>query len=216
VRPGPAEPSSAAPPPTRPTREPDLADDLVALILDLTFAEGLDPIRTQTAFEQRLRERKGRLMTTANEVCTLAAAILDAYQTLRQRLAAITQPNWQPSVQDIRAQVDRLIFRGFLQAIPYVHLKDYPRYLKAMEQRTERLLHAAARDQERMSELAPIEARWRERAAAAERAGRHDPRLDEVRWMLEELRVSLFAQQLGTAYPVSVKRIEARWRELGL
>jgi ATP-dependent helicase HrpA len=176
----------------------------------------MEPIRTQAAFEQRLRERRGRLLTTAQEVCTLAAAILDAYQSLRQRIIAITQPNWQPSVQNIRAQVDCLVYRGFLQTIPYVHLKDYQRYLKAAEQRTERLRHAAARDQERMSELAAIETRWRERTTAAERAGRLDPRLDEVRWMLEELRVSLFAQQLGTAYPVSVKRIEARWRELGL
>jgi ATP-dependent helicase HrpA len=67
-----------------------------------------------------------------------------------------------------------------------------------------------------MSEMAPLLSKWSERTAAARAAGRRDPRLDEVRWMLEELRVSLFAQQLGTAYPVSVKRIEARWRELGL
>ena len=135
----------------------DLADDLIALALDLTFVEGMEAIRTQALFEQRLRERKGRLMTTAQEVSALAATILDAYQALRQRLAAITQVNWEPSVQDLRAQLDRLVFRGFLQAIPYPHLKDYPRYLKAADQRTERLRHAAARDQERLGELAAIE-----------------------------------------------------------
>jgi ATP-dependent helicase HrpA len=194
----------------------DLADELVALILDLTFLEGLDPIRTQTAFEARLASRKGRLMTTAQEVCSLAACILEVYQALRQRLSAITQANWQPSVDDLRAQVDRLVFRGFLQAIPFGHLKDYPRYLKAAEQRAERLFHAAARDRERMAEIAPLEARWLERTAAAADAGRLDARLDEIRWLLEELRVSLFAQSLGTAVPVSVKRIEARWRDLGL
>jgi ATP-dependent helicase HrpA len=155
-------------------------------------------------------------VTRAQEVCALATQILDAYQTLRQRLAAITQVNWLPSVADIRAQLDRLVYRGFLQSVPYVHLKDYPRYLRAMGERTERLLHAAARDRERMVELAPLESRWKERQSAAASAGRRDPRLDEIRWMLEELRVSLFAQQLGTAYPVSVKRIEVRWRELGL
>ena len=200
----------------KPGREPDLADELIALILDLTFVEGQDPIRTQAAFEQRLAARRGRLMGTAREVCALAAQILDAYQALRQRLAAITQVNWLHSVSDLRAQLDRLVFRGFLQDIPYVHLKDYPRYLRAADQRTERLLHAAARDRERLAELAPLEARWKERQAAADAAGRRDPRLDEIHWMLEELRVSLFAQQLGTAYPVSVKRIDGRWRELGL
>ncbi len=64
--------------------------------------------------------------------------------------------------------------------------------------------------------MAPLYESGKRRAAAAREAGRSDPRLDEIRWMLEELRVSLFAQQLGTAYPVSLKRIESRWKELGL
>ncbi len=156
------------------------------------------------------------MMRTADEVCSIAAGILDAYQQLRKRLAGITQINWMPSVLDLREQLDALVFRGFLQQVPFEHLKDYPRYLKAANQRTEKLTHAAGRDQERLRELTPLLEKWRERNAAARAAGRHDPRLDEIRWLLEELRVSLFAQQLGTAGPVSVKRIEARWRELGL
>jgi ATP-dependent helicase HrpA len=194
----------------------DLADELMELILDLTFTEGLPAIRDQAAFEQRLQARKGSLVQTADEVCQLTAGILDAYQRLRKRLAGITQINWMPSVLDLRAQLDGLVFRGFLQQVPFEHLKDYPRYLKAADQRAEKLLHAAGRDQERLRELTPLLERWRERSAAARAAERSDPRLDEIRWMLEELRVSLFAQQLGTAYPVSVKRIETRWRELGL
>ena len=67
-----------------------------------------------------------------------------------------------------------------------------------------------------MAAKSPLPAKWRERAEAARKAGRQDPRLDEIRWQLEELRVSHFAQQIGTAYPVSIKRIEKRWRELGL
>jgi ATP-dependent helicase HrpA len=67
-----------------------------------------------------------------------------------------------------------------------------------------------------MAEMAEIQSRWRERVRAAEAAGRQDPRLEEIRWMLEELRVSIFAQQIGTAHPISVKRIQTRWRELGL
>jgi ATP-dependent helicase HrpA len=67
-----------------------------------------------------------------------------------------------------------------------------------------------------MEEMAPLLRKWKDRLRATREAGRRDPRLAEIRWMLEELRVSLFAQQLGTAYPVSVKRIEARWAELGL
>jgi len=194
----------------------DLADELIALILDLTFIQGLPPIRDQASFEQRIAERKGDMMRTADEVCGIAAEILDAYQQLRKRLAGITQINWMPSVFDLRVQLDALVFRGFLQQVPFAHLKDYPRYLKAAKQRTDKLTRAAGRDQERLRELTPLLDKWRERNAAASAAGRQDVRLDEVRWLLEELRVSLFAQQLGTAEPVSVKRIETRWRELGL
>lgn len=197
-------------------RVPDLADELIALILDLSFLEGLPPVRQQAAFEQRFAECRSRIHRTAREVCELAGRILDAYQALRGRLAAITQINWLDSVRDIRTQLDGLVFRGFLQEVPFAHLKDYPRYLKAAAQRVEKLQQGAGRDQQRMAEMAEVQARWRERVQAADAAGRQDARLDEIRWMLEELRVSLFAQQIGTACPVSVKRIQVRWRELGL
>jgi ATP-dependent helicase HrpA len=152
----------------------------------------------------------------ATEVARLATEILAAYHSLRRRLAGITQINWQPTVQDLRAQLDALVFRGFLQQIPYRQLKHYPRYLKAAEQRLDKLVHAAARDRDQMDLMADLLARWHERNAAAREAGRDDPRLEEIRWLLEELRVSLFAQSLGTLCPVSVKRIQARWLELGL
>ncbi|WP_416274503.1 DUF3418 domain-containing protein [Lamprobacter sp.] len=195
---------------------PDLADELLALILDLTFTEGQPPIRDQASFEQRLQTNKPRLFLVAQEVCGLAANILGTYQTVRKRLDGITQMQWMPSVLDMRAHLDSLVYRGFLVQIPFAHLQDYPRYLRALEQRAEKLPQAATRDRDWMQALAPLLERWRERVAAAAAAERQDERLDEIRWMLEELRVSLFAQQLGTAYPVSVKRLERRWRELGL
>jgi len=194
----------------------DLADELIALILDLTFLQNRPPIRDRETFEKRLEKNRPQLLSRAGEVCRLAAGILSQYQAIRKRLADITQINWMPSVLDMREHLDALVFRGFLQQVPYEHLEDYPRYLKALETRAEKLLHAAGKDQQWMREMAPLQKKWKERSAAAREAGRRDPRLEDVRWMLEELRVSLFAQQLGTAYPVSVKRIDARWRELGL
>ena len=194
----------------------DLADEVLALIVDLTFVEGLPPIRDRASFEARLASRRARLSAVAAEVLTLVGGILDGYQALRQGLAGITQVNWRPSVLDLQAQLDGLIFRGFLLAVSYAHLKDYPRYLKAARERLDKLFQAAGRDQERLRELTPFLEKWRERAAAVQAVGRRDPRLDEIRWMLEELRISFFAQRVGTAYPVSLKRIEARWKELGL
>jgi len=197
-------------------KPPDLADELVALILDLTFLENRPPIRDRQTFVSRLDQNRPRLGAVTQDVCALTGRILGRYQTIRRRLADITQVNWMDSVMDMRGHLDALVFRGFLQQVPYRHLEDYPRYLKAIETRAERLLLAAAKDRQRIREMAAIHGKWQERSIAAREAGRPDARLEEIRWMLEELRVSLFAQQLGTAYPISVKRIEARWRGLGL
>jgi ATP-dependent helicase HrpA len=194
----------------------DLAVEVLALIFDLTFLEEAPTIRDRASFEARLASRKSQLTRFSTEVMALVGRILDDYQALRQSLATITESNWAPSVLDLKAQLDGLIFRGFLLAVPYAHLKDYPRYLKAARERLDKLLHAAGKDQANLRELTPLLETWGERVAAVRANRRHDPRLEEIRWMIEELRISLFAQRLGTAYPISLKRIEARWRELGL
>ncbi|MFZ1538621.1 MAG: ATP-dependent RNA helicase HrpA, partial [Chromatiaceae bacterium] len=194
----------------------DLADEILALIFDLTFIEEAPTIRDRASFEARLSSRKSQLNRVSKEVMTLVGRILDDYQALCQSLAASTQINWRPSVVDLKAQLDGLIYRGFLLAVPYAHLKDYPRYLMAARERLDKLFHAAGKDQQHLGELTPLLEKWRERAAAVRAAGRYDSRLEELRWMIEELRISLFAQRLGTAYPISLKRIEVRWRELGL
>jgi len=194
----------------------DLADQLVALIVDLTFLVDRPDIRCRAAFEERITQRKGELMGQANAACGRVAEILAAYQQVRKRLAGITQINWLTSLNDMREQLDGLVYQGFLQQVPYAHLADYPRYLRALATRIDKLGHAAARDRQLLTELRPLYEEWRARQQQVQARGQSDPRLEEIRWMLEEWRVSLFAQQLGTAYPVSAKRIRARWRELGL
>ncbi len=200
----------------------DLADELIALILDLAFLGsgfelGNTPFpRTQHAFEQCLAAGKPRVFPTANALCTLVADILSTYHELRKQLAAISQVNWLDSMRDMQGQLDGLVFQGFLLQAPFRQLKHYPRYLKAIGQRADKLVHAGRRDRALLAELRPLLEQWHERQSAAEKAGRDDPRLEDIRWMLEELRVSFFAQSLGTAYPISVKRLRAHWRELGL
>jgi ATP-dependent helicase HrpA len=120
------------------------------------------------------------------------------------------------SLGDMKQQLDRLVFVGFLQYTPYQQLKQLPRYLQAISMRLEKLGHAAARDRKRMQEMGGLYGKWREREEKYRQRGRRDDRIEELRWRFEELRVSLFAQELKTAYPVSLKRIEQRWRELGL
>jgi ATP-dependent helicase HrpA len=195
---------------------PDLENQLVVLILDLTFIEGMAPVRDAGAFEQRIRERKGRLMDQATEAVGLVRDVLNGYQEVRKLLSGITQANWKESVSDITQQMDRLVYQGFIGHTPYPQLQHVPRYLKALRMRLEKLGHAASRDRQLTQELYPLYSRWQEWDGKCRNAGRVDERIEELRWRFEELRVSLFAQELGTAYPVSIRRIEKRWKELGL
>ena len=193
-----------------------LQDELLSLIVDRTFLHDQPDIRDQESFEQRVGSCKGGLVTTANETLQLVAEILDLYQQVRKKLTGFNQVNWLKSVNDVKQQLDDLVYRGFLHNTRYSILEHYPRYLRAILLRLERLQHAASRDQQRMVEMSAIEEDLQRRRQALLEKGRSDPRLEEISWMLQELRVSLFAQELKTAYPVSVKRIQKRWRELGL
>jgi ATP-dependent helicase HrpA len=193
-----------------------LEDELVTLILDQTFLDERPPIRDRDTFEARVQRGQAELMTTANQVCALLGDVLAQYHRVRKALSGATQINWMASISDLRQQLDQLVYRGFLLYTPYPMLRQFPRYLRAMELRFEKLLHAAARDQQRLREMTPQYSEWQRRYERARKERKRDPRLEELRWTFEELRVSLFAQELKTAYPVSLKRIEKRWKELGL
>jgi ATP-dependent helicase HrpA len=193
-----------------------LEEELVSLIIDRCFLEGRPEIRDQTAFHQCIEARRGSLMAQANETCEQLMNVLEHYHQVRKSLSGITQKNWLDSVRDMQTQLDRLVYRGFMAEVSEAHLRDYPRYLNSLLKRIEKLPHAAGRDRQRMAEMAELQQQWSVWSATCRNEGRVDERLEEIRWQLEELRVSLFAQELGTAFPVSVKRVSKRWKELGL
>ena len=194
----------------------DIEQQLIALIFDRTFIEERPIIRSRQQFVASIESQRGELMNQANEVCKLVDRILEPYQKIRKSIASISQINWLESVADIEQQLHRLVFQGFLLQAPYSELQQFPRYLKGLSQRIEKLGHAAARDCQLTRELKPLFERWQQRDQKMRQQNRPDPRIDEIRWQIEELRLSLFAQQLKTRYPISMKRIEKRWRELGL
>ncbi|MCW8948905.1 MAG: DUF3418 domain-containing protein, partial [Sedimenticola sp.] len=194
----------------------DLEQELVRLIFDLTFISGRPEIRDGSLFSKRIDACKPQLIQTANEVSTLAGNILDQYQTVSKRLASMSQINWMVTLTDMKQQLDRLIYKGFLGNTPIEQLREIPRYLEALSRRMEKLNHAAARDQQLTREMHSLYQQWLERDLRERKKDRIDDRLEEMRWSFEELRVSLFAQELKTAYPVSLKRLEKRWKELGL
>jgi ATP-dependent helicase HrpA len=113
---------------------------------------------------------------------------------------------------DATAQLARLVHKRFVMETPWAALNHLPRYLRALVMRLDKLRAEPARDAQRLAELKPLEQRWLRRVA--ERRGTPDARLEEFRWQLEELRVSLFAQELRTPQPVSAKRLEKVWAQI--
>ena len=155
-------------------------------------------------------------MTVSTDSYQLVNRILDTYQALRKKLSGMNQINWLISTKDMQAQLNNLVYRGFIQSTAIENLIHYPRYLAALDKRIEKMASAASRDASLIAQLSPLVSDWNKRVQLSQKQGKIDPRLEEIRWMIEELRVSLFAQELKTAYPVSLKRIGKRWKELGL
>jgi len=117
-----------------------------------------------------------------------------------------------PACADINEQLARLFPRGFVSVTPPAQLAHYPRYLKAIALRLDKLKVDSARDAQRMAEIGSLQTPYLREVAA--RKGQADARLQEFRWLLEELRVSLFAQELRTPMPVSAKRLQKVWDAL--
>jgi len=194
----------------------NLEAELISLIVDRTFIIGYPPIRTESQFNGRITEKKGELMAVAHEVCKLVSHILDEYQRTRKILSGNMPINLIPMISDMKQQLDRLVFRGFLQYTPWQNLQRFPCYLKAIAMRRDKMGHAAGRDLQYMREMQSLYSQWQEKDQTIRKTGKLDTRVDELRWGFEELRISLFAQELKTPSPISLKRIEKRWKELGL
>ncbi|MDB5956339.1 ATP-dependent RNA helicase HrpA [Ramlibacter sp.] len=187
----------------------ELREQIVEVALDRAFL--MDPLPGNAAdFGKRLDEGRGRLTLIANEVARLAGTIL-----VEQAAAArkIKDTRIQPeATADAAQQLQRLVPKRFLAATPWARLQHVPRYLKGIVLRLDKLRADPARDSTRLAELRPQEQRfWR---LLAERKGAMDDRMEDFRWLLEELRVSFFAQELRTPQPVSVKRLDKAWSQL--
>lgn len=187
----------------RATLEEDLARRAVRSAF---LADGPIP-RTRKEFDARLTAGRGRLLGIANEICELARAILGCYRELLARLDAAPALPAEASA-DIRQQLDHLIFPGFLQSTPDRWLREYPRYLEAIRLRLERLVRAPLKDRQKAAILRPW---WQDylKLASHANASAAPAELMEYRWLVEEFRVSLFAQELKTSMPVSVERLKA-------
>ncbi|WP_395669982.1 ATP-dependent RNA helicase HrpA [Rhodoferax sp.] len=188
----------------------ELRAHIIAVALDRAFVQ--EPLPTDAqAFKRRTDEGRGRLTLIANEVARLAGVVLQEHAIAARKIKDTKLAS--DAVQDAAQQLQRLVPKQFLQATPWERLQHLPRYLKAITLRLDKLRADPMRDAARLAELRPLEQRyWR---LVAERKGVADERMLEFRWLLEELRVSFFAQELRTPQPVSVKRLEKAWGQLG-
>jgi ATP-dependent helicase HrpA len=190
----------------------ELKDDLVNAILDRAFIADDELPRDAKGFEDLKQRARTRLPAVREAGTRLFAAIGEEWLRTQQRIAA-AKAMPQP-VADIRNQVGRLVFKGFMSATPWERLHDLPRYLKAAQMRLEKYPRYSERDATHSAEIAVMWKRYEERAIKLKRAGESDARLEEFRWRMEEWRVSLFAQELKTPYPVSFKRLDKFWSEI--
>ncbi len=164
-----------------------------------------DPLPAdEKAFAARGKEAKNRLLLIAQEIARLVLTILVEYQAVQK---ALPQLKASPlAAQDIRAQAEWLLHKRFVAETPYERLQHIPRYLKAISLRIEKLRTNPSRDGQNMGQMQPLLQAWQKLRQAQQ--GKSDPRVEEFAWMLQELRVSLFAQELKTPVIVSVKRME--------
>ncbi|RTZ44429.1 ATP-dependent RNA helicase HrpA [Candidimonas sp. SYP-B2681] len=184
----------------------ELRDQIIDCALDQACLAEPWP-HNQESFEQRRNEGKLRLGLLAQEIARLAGQILTEWTALQKKL-----PQARPhpaAYADIQKQQGSLMTKWFLRDTPYRQLTHYARYLKAAQVRIDKLRADPARDARLMAEMAPLLAQYQRAVSALK--GAPDAQLEAFRWLLEELRVALFAQELRTPMPVSVKRLQKAW-----
>lgn len=187
----------------------ELRDQLIDTALDRACLQ--DPLPDDDAsFHARRDEGRSRLNLLAQEIARLVGQILAEYAGLAKKLAQ-AKP-FASAYADLQQQLGALVGKRFVIDTPYAQLAHFPRYLKGIALRIDKLKADPARDAKQAGELQPLVQQYQR--AVSQRGGVVDPRLAEFRWLLEELRISLFAQELRTPMPVSVKRLYKVWESM--
>ncbi|WP_258194414.1 ATP-dependent RNA helicase HrpA [Janthinobacterium sp. PAMC25594] len=187
----------------------ELREQIINKALDIACLQ--DPLPLDAAsFAKRQAEGKSRLVLLVNEIARLLSQVLTEFHGLPKRLQNIPAA----AATDIQSQLQGLVHKRFLTENEYTQLAHFPRYLKAINVRLEKLRADPARDTKLMAEWQSAATPYLRQAKDRQAGKNTDPKLVEFRWMLEELRVSLFAQELRTPMPVSAKRLQKVWESM--
>jgi ATP-dependent helicase HrpA len=192
-----------------------LLDDALTCALDVLLIRHGGPVWDGDAFAALLRAVRGDLVDTLMEVLAAVAPILVAAADVDARLDALDAPALQPAVADMRTQLRGLVHPGFVTAKSLRRLPDVARYVQAMRRRLDTLARDPARDRSRMERVAQVQQAHLQSLRRLPAGRRAQAEVREIPWMIEELRVSEFAQSLGTAYRISPQRVLRAIDDLG-
>ena len=185
--------------------------DLVDRTVARTFVVPAGTIRERSRFEVALAVGRADFSVGLAAVVDGALAILRAAREVRRLFDDPDLHAPTASLADARRQLDGLVHHGFIAATPDDAFASLPRYLDALRVRLEKLRRGGANDTRRLAEILPLQQRLESKARDSRERGRRDAELARHRWMLEEYRVSVFAQELGTAFSVSRKKLDEQW-----
>ncbi|RLA05663.1 MAG: ATP-dependent RNA helicase HrpA, partial [Gammaproteobacteria bacterium] len=185
-----------------------LKTDLIHVAFDRCFLLGQEKIHSKQDFELRLESRRSELINIASDLAKQVTQPLAEYHAIAKRLSGKMPITAINAIKDIREQLSHLLYQGFVHHTPDDALKRLPMYFQAIGQRLDKLNSDPARDRQWMNEITP---HWQRYLSNTNK--QVSAEFEQYRWMLEEFRISLFAQGIKTTQPISAKRLEKQWQQ---
>ena len=191
-----------------------LARELILASYQAAFGLDRELPRDRDAYDRMYEAGRGTLVETSTRLEAVLYNILEGRASVQSRLKKFKGLGDMEMLRDVHDQLDNLVYEGFLAQTPVEILRELPRYLQAIEVRLDKYPRQPDKDREWRNMLQRWWQKFQEKAEHFARQQKTSRSLSDFRWMLEELRVSLFAQTVGTRYPVSEKRLEKAWADI--
>lgn len=192
----------------------ELIDDIINAAIQHTFVDDLPFPRTREAFTGQLSAKRKQLVPVASKLCEHLQQIFEAYRLVSKRLDGNLPLSWVEAAADIKDQLARMLFKGFVSETGADRLPRLSAYFKAIDRRLETIDNAPDKDRQRRAELLPVWEQFKQLPGNVEDVPDYADNYEALRWSFEELRVSLFAQEIGALEKVSVSRLENRLQSL--
>ncbi|TBR38008.1 ATP-dependent RNA helicase HrpA [Marinomonas agarivorans] len=189
-----------------------LVADLLDAVLEKVFLEGNRLPRSKAAFEQLIMQHRSQLVAKANDMALQLHKILTSYQQVAKVIKGNVSLAWTRVYGDIKLQLSNLVYPGFISQTPLFWFSQLPRYFKGIEIRLTKFQNNLNKENAYVSELEQLWLSYQQQLQAHESKKMYDEALVKYRWLLEEYRISLFAQTVGTLEPISAKRLTKQWQ----